>query len=62
MARRQACAGARSQPGRTAALRGSPPAGPDGLLDTLVEDVSRHTGGATADDMALLAVQRPQGA
>ncbi|WP_432001276.1 PP2C family protein-serine/threonine phosphatase [Streptomyces sioyaensis] len=43
-------------------LRGGPPAGPDGLLDTLIEDVGRHTGGATADDMALLAVQRPMGA
>lgn len=38
------------------------PPGPDGLLDTLIEDVSRHTGGATVDDMALLAVQRPLGA
>ncbi|MCF3178180.1 serine/threonine-protein phosphatase [Streptomyces sioyaensis] len=42
-------------------LRGGPPPGPDGLLDTLIEDVSRHTGGATVDDMALLAVQRPLG-
>ncbi|MFI2183922.1 hypothetical protein [Streptomyces sioyaensis] len=36
--------------------------GRDGVLDTLIEDVSRHTGGASADDMALLAVQRPLGA
>ncbi|MEU9120533.1 PP2C family protein-serine/threonine phosphatase [Streptomyces sp. NPDC048506] len=42
-------------------LRGRLFAGPDGLLDTLVEDVARYTGGAQADDMALLAVQRPMG-
>ncbi|MGX1759679.1 PP2C family protein-serine/threonine phosphatase [Streptomyces lydicus] len=40
-------------------LRGRRFPGPDALLDTLVEDVARHTGGAPADDMALLAVQRP---
>ncbi|WP_432097290.1 PP2C family protein-serine/threonine phosphatase [Streptomyces sp. bgisy100] len=33
--------------------------GPDALLDALVEDVARHTGGEPADDMALLAVSRP---
>ncbi|MGW0812750.1 PP2C family protein-serine/threonine phosphatase [Streptomyces viridiviolaceus] len=29
------------------------------LLDTLAEDVRRHSGGGMADDMALLAVRRP---
>ncbi|MEU2792560.1 PP2C family protein-serine/threonine phosphatase [Streptomyces sp. NPDC007100] len=33
--------------------------GPEELLDALVADVAAHTGGETADDMALLAVQRP---
>ncbi|MFE7778241.1 PP2C family protein-serine/threonine phosphatase [Streptomyces sp. NPDC057445] len=33
--------------------------GPEELLDALVEDVRRHTGGAATDDMALLAVSRP---
>ncbi|MFH8409014.1 PP2C family protein-serine/threonine phosphatase [Streptomyces sp. NPDC018019] len=33
--------------------------GPEALLDALVADVAAHTGGETADDMALLAVQRP---
>ncbi|MGW1378564.1 PP2C family protein-serine/threonine phosphatase [Streptomyces sp. NPDC002446] len=42
-------------------LRGRRFAGPDDLLDALVADVARHTGGAPADDMALLAVQRPMG-
>lgn len=42
-------------------LRGRHFSGPDELLDTLVEDVARHTRGAPADDMALLAVQRPMG-
>ncbi|MFG2095781.1 PP2C family protein-serine/threonine phosphatase [Streptomyces sp. NPDC048612] len=45
-------------------LRGRRFPGPDALLDTLVEEVARHTGrtgGAPADDMALLAVQRPMG-
>ncbi|MCK7625407.1 serine/threonine-protein phosphatase [Streptomyces sp. RS10V-4] len=42
-----------------ARLRGSRFTGPDDLLDVLTEDVARHTGGAPADDMALLAVQRP---
>ncbi|GCD36612.1 membrane protein [Streptomyces chrestomyceticus JCM 4735] len=32
--------------------------GPEALLDALVADVAAHTGGETADDMALLAVQR----
>ncbi|MFF3745958.1 PP2C family protein-serine/threonine phosphatase [Streptomyces kronopolitis] len=45
-------------PGR---LRGGRFPGPDVLLDTLVEDVTRHTGGEPADDLALLAVQRPMG-
>ncbi len=42
-------------------LRGRRFPGPDALLDTLVQDVALHTGGASADDMALLAVQRPMG-
>ncbi|QRX97054.1 PP2C family protein-serine/threonine phosphatase [Streptomyces noursei] len=42
-----------------ARLRGSLFSGPDDLLDVVVEDVARHTGGGPADDMALLAVQRP---
>ncbi|MFG3496262.1 PP2C family protein-serine/threonine phosphatase [Streptomyces sp. NPDC047928] len=32
---------------------------PEALLDALVEDVRRHTGGGSTDDMALLAVTRP---
>ncbi|MGI5469622.1 PP2C family protein-serine/threonine phosphatase [Streptomyces sp. CA-132043] len=35
--------------------------GPDALLDALVDDVARHTGGETEDDMALLALRRPEG-
>ncbi|KPC62936.1 PP2C family protein-serine/threonine phosphatase [Streptomyces chattanoogensis] len=42
-------------------LRGRRFPGPDTLLDDLVRDVARHTGGPQADDMALLAVQRPLG-
>ncbi|MFB6570874.1 PP2C family protein-serine/threonine phosphatase [Streptomyces noursei] len=42
-----------------ARLRGSQFSGPGDLLDVVVEDVARHTGGGPADDMALLAVQRP---
>jgi serine phosphatase RsbU (regulator of sigma subunit) len=33
--------------------------GPGELLDALVDDVRRHTGGGATDDMALLAVARP---
>ncbi|MFF0751008.1 PP2C family protein-serine/threonine phosphatase [Streptomyces sp. NPDC004267] len=33
--------------------------GPEELLDALVADVRRHTGGDSTDDMALLAVSRP---
>ncbi|MET9433718.1 PP2C family protein-serine/threonine phosphatase [Streptomyces sp. NPDC006551] len=33
--------------------------GPEALLDALVDDVRRYTGGGTTDDMALLAVSRP---
>ncbi|MFE3326986.1 PP2C family protein-serine/threonine phosphatase [Streptomyces sp. NPDC059176] len=33
--------------------------GPDELLDAIVADVRRYTGGATTDDMALLALSRP---
>ncbi|MFJ8078922.1 PP2C family protein-serine/threonine phosphatase [Streptomyces sp. NPDC096176] len=33
--------------------------GPDELLDALIDDVRRHTGGGSNDDMALLAVARP---
>ncbi|WP_419996983.1 PP2C family protein-serine/threonine phosphatase [Streptomyces boninensis] len=32
--------------------------GPEELLDGLIEDVARHTGGLTADDTALLAISR----
>ncbi|GAB7032589.1 PP2C family protein-serine/threonine phosphatase [Streptomyces sp. NPDC021749] len=42
-------------------LRGRRFPGPASLLDALIEDVSRHAGGAPADDMALLALQRPMG-
>ncbi|MFF3214507.1 PP2C family protein-serine/threonine phosphatase [Streptomyces sp. NPDC002886] len=40
-------------------LRGRVFPGPDELLSALATDVRRHTGGATTDDMALLAVARP---
>ncbi|MGW0122639.1 PP2C family protein-serine/threonine phosphatase [Streptomyces sp. NPDC003327] len=33
--------------------------GPEELLDALVGDVRRHTGGRSTDDMALIAVSRP---
>ncbi|NUK89062.1 PP2C family protein-serine/threonine phosphatase, partial [Streptomyces lunaelactis] len=33
--------------------------GPEELLDAIVDDVRRHTGGGSTDDMALLAVSRP---
>ncbi|MFC9844456.1 PP2C family protein-serine/threonine phosphatase [Streptomyces sp. NPDC060223] len=33
--------------------------GPEALLTTLAEEVRRHSGGGTTDDMALLAVRRP---
>ncbi|MFB7586782.1 PP2C family protein-serine/threonine phosphatase [Streptomyces sp. NPDC056169] len=33
--------------------------GPEELLDALVDDVRLHTGGASTDDMALLALSRP---
>ncbi|GLF96496.1 PP2C family protein-serine/threonine phosphatase [Streptomyces yaizuensis] len=33
--------------------------GPGELLDELLDDVRRHTGGGSTDDMALLAVARP---
>ncbi|MEU5975505.1 PP2C family protein-serine/threonine phosphatase [Streptomyces sp. NPDC047315] len=36
--------------------------GPGELLDALIDDVRRHTGGGSTDDMALLAVTRPAGA
>nr|WP_046086507.1 PP2C family protein-serine/threonine phosphatase [Streptomyces antioxidans] len=39
-------------------LRGHRFADPQELLDALVADVERHTGGETSDDMALLAVRR----
>ncbi|MEU7283606.1 PP2C family protein-serine/threonine phosphatase [Streptomyces sp. NPDC045431] len=43
-------------------LAGRSFAGPGELLDALVEDVRRHTGGGgTTDDLALLAVTKPQG-
>ncbi|MFE6816652.1 PP2C family protein-serine/threonine phosphatase [Streptomyces sp. NPDC057677] len=40
-------------------LNGRTFASPDRLLDALVADVHRFTGGARSDDMALLAVRRP---
>ncbi|WP_043265022.1 PP2C family protein-serine/threonine phosphatase [Streptomyces sp. CT34] len=40
-------------------LRGRHFTGPDDLLELLLDDVARHAGGEPADDMALLAVQRP---
>lgn len=50
-------AGVFYDPGRRLAGRLFP--GPEELLDALVDDVRRHTGGGTTDDMALLAVSRP---
>ncbi|MBB5122029.1 PP2C family protein-serine/threonine phosphatase [Streptomyces eurocidicus] len=41
-----------------AGLTGREFPGPDALLDALLTDVSRHTGGRITDDMALLAVTR----
>ncbi|MFF8960471.1 PP2C family protein-serine/threonine phosphatase [Streptomyces sp. NPDC014894] len=40
-------------------LRGRVFSGPGELLDGLLDDVRRHTGGGATDDMALLAVVRP---
>jgi serine phosphatase RsbU (regulator of sigma subunit) len=40
-------------------LRGRIFPGPEELLDAVVADVRRHTGGRTTDDMALLAVGKP---
>ncbi|MFI1174219.1 PP2C family protein-serine/threonine phosphatase [Streptomyces melanogenes] len=40
-------------------LRGRIFPGPDRVLDALIDDVRRHTGGGASDDMALLAVGRP---
>jgi serine phosphatase RsbU (regulator of sigma subunit) len=40
-------------------LNGRHFADPEELLDAVIEDVARHTGGESADDMALLAVSRP---
>ncbi|WP_354379038.1 PP2C family protein-serine/threonine phosphatase [Streptomyces sp. PvR034] len=42
-----------------ARLRGRIFPGPEEVLDALITDVRRHTGGGAADDMALLAVARP---
>ncbi|MBZ4324113.1 PP2C family protein-serine/threonine phosphatase [Streptomyces huiliensis] len=44
-----------------AALTGRHFATPDALLDALLADVTRHTGGRITDDMALLAVTRDGG-
>ncbi|MFE2938836.1 PP2C family protein-serine/threonine phosphatase [Streptomyces sp. NPDC059255] len=33
--------------------------GPDEMLQALIDDVRRHTGGGSQDDMALLAISRP---
>ncbi len=41
-----------------AALTGRGFGGPDDLLDGLLADVDRHTGGAQADDLAMVAVTR----
>ncbi|OLZ67798.1 hypothetical protein AV521_23165 [Streptomyces sp. IMTB 2501] len=41
-----------------AGLTGLDFAGPDALLDALLTEVSRHTGGRITDDLALLAVTR----
>ncbi|MGW6460397.1 PP2C family protein-serine/threonine phosphatase [Streptomyces sp. NPDC055078] len=43
-----------------ARLLGRPFEGPGELLDALVDDVRRHTGGGATDDLALLAVARPE--
>ncbi|MFE1233355.1 PP2C family protein-serine/threonine phosphatase [Streptomyces sp. NPDC058745] len=50
-------AGAFYEPGGRLAGRIFP--GPEELLDALVDDVRRYTGGGSTDDMALLAVGRP---
>ncbi|MEU7134990.1 PP2C family protein-serine/threonine phosphatase [Streptomyces sp. NPDC046261] len=42
-------------------LTGRDVPGPDALLDVLLTDVGRHTGGRITDDMALLAVTRSGG-
>ncbi|WP_436319580.1 PP2C family protein-serine/threonine phosphatase [Streptomyces syringium] len=42
-------------------LRGRQFRSPDALLDVLAADVARHSGGHTADDMALLAIRRGDG-
>ncbi|MFE0044617.1 PP2C family protein-serine/threonine phosphatase [Streptomyces albireticuli] len=44
-----------------AGLTGREFPGPDALLDALLTDVGRHTGGCITDDMALLAVTRGDG-
>ncbi|MEU5397830.1 PP2C family protein-serine/threonine phosphatase [Streptomyces sp. NPDC005963] len=44
-----------------AALRGAPFAGPAELLELVVADVMRHTGGSVADDMALVALTADAG-
>ncbi|MGQ4389815.1 PP2C family protein-serine/threonine phosphatase [Streptomyces sp. SAS_270] len=43
-----------------ARLAGRVFAGPEELVNTLAEEARRHTGGGTTDDMALLAVRRPE--
>ncbi|MEV5239817.1 PP2C family protein-serine/threonine phosphatase [Streptomyces cinnamoneus] len=45
-----------------ARLSGRDFSGPDALLDALLADVGRHTGGCITDDMALLAVTRGEAA
>ena len=44
------------EPGKALAERSFD--GPEKLLDAVLADVQAHTGGASTDDMALLAVQR----
>ncbi|WP_055590011.1 PP2C family protein-serine/threonine phosphatase [Peterkaempfera griseoplana] len=42
-------------------LTGQPPLGPEALLDAVLVDVRRHTGGRRTDDLALLAISRLSG-
>ncbi|RLV01591.1 hypothetical protein CTZ27_14085 [Streptomyces griseocarneus] len=42
-------------------LKGRQFKNPEALLDALVDDVARYSGGRTADDMALLAIRRGDG-
>ncbi|WP_223267669.1 PP2C family protein-serine/threonine phosphatase [Streptosporangium nondiastaticum] len=44
-----------------ARLTGREFSGPDALLDALLDDVARHTGGRITDDLVLLAITRGEG-